>query len=532
MKKEKKKNIILFAALFFITILIYWNYITMHYATDTYNIINVGYTRYAIEWSLKDGRIFMSLIGLIANKLQIPITIYVIGLLVIAIFISCIATIKLKDIILKYKKTDHLYYEIIATIIAYVTIFNFMYVENMYFVECAVMAMSIFCFLLAADFLVEQKSYWHIKSILLVVLGVICYQGTIGFFMALVFLFSIIKYKNQFKKVFLDLIKCGVISLIAVGINVLLVSYIGKIIGIEQTRISSISSIWNNIEYIFSHISIILTETCGLFPKYFLLGFVFLVFLITIFYYVGNFVRNFWSNKVKLHQSVRLRSNLHMWRSHFSYEWKNSNKNLNIPKMIFITIFTIATSFVIFLMTLSSYYTGRLRFCIGALIGILMIYLYTQTEIFERKGIAQICIQGTLFLYLVCNIYECVDLTYQHKMVNQLEKQEVYKINEDMIQYEMKNDIKIEYICIVTITGQNQKAYYKEIENQSVLTYNAIRSDWSTDGVINFYTGRNLKKTKITQEELIAYMEKIKSGENQKEYECIGNTLVINAYMY
>ena len=144
MKKEKKKNIILFAALFFITILIYWNYITMHYATDTYNIINVGYTRYAIEWSLKDGRIFMSLIGLIANKLQTPFTIYVIGLLVIAIFISCIATIKLKDIILKYKKTDHLYYEIIATIIAYVTIFNFMYVENMYFVECAVMAMSIF----------------------------------------------------------------------------------------------------------------------------------------------------------------------------------------------------------------------------------------------------------------------------------------------------------------------------------------------------------------------------------------------------
>lgn len=200
--------------------------------------------------------------------------------------------------------------------------------------------------------------------------------------------------------------------------------------------------------------------------------------------------------------------------------------------MIFITIFTIATSFVIFLMTLSSYYTGRLRFCIGALIGILMIYLYTQTEIFERKGITQICIQGTLFLYLACNIYECVNLTYQHKMVNQLEKQEVYKINEDMIQYEMKNDIKIEYICIVTITGQNQKAYYKEIENQSVLTYNAIRSDWSTDGVINFYTGRNLKKTKITQEELNTYMEKIKSGENQKEYECIGNTLVINAYMY
>ena len=49
-----------FIIILMITCTIYAPLLMGHYATDTYNIINVGYTRYAIEWSLKDGRIFMS----------------------------------------------------------------------------------------------------------------------------------------------------------------------------------------------------------------------------------------------------------------------------------------------------------------------------------------------------------------------------------------------------------------------------------------------------------------------------------------
>ena len=58
--KQRTKNLILFFILFVITGVVFWNYVSMHYATDTYNIMNIGYEKYAINNSLSDGRILVS----------------------------------------------------------------------------------------------------------------------------------------------------------------------------------------------------------------------------------------------------------------------------------------------------------------------------------------------------------------------------------------------------------------------------------------------------------------------------------------
>ena len=52
--KQRTKNLILFFILFVITGVVFWNYVSMHYATDTYNIMNIGYEKYAINNSLSD----------------------------------------------------------------------------------------------------------------------------------------------------------------------------------------------------------------------------------------------------------------------------------------------------------------------------------------------------------------------------------------------------------------------------------------------------------------------------------------------
>ena len=49
--KISKKDLISFAIILVITLLIFYNFLSMHYATDTYNIMNVGYEKYAINWS-------------------------------------------------------------------------------------------------------------------------------------------------------------------------------------------------------------------------------------------------------------------------------------------------------------------------------------------------------------------------------------------------------------------------------------------------------------------------------------------------
>ena len=63
-----KKDYIIFLVIFLLAVIMYINWINMHYSADTYNIINVGYEKYATNWSLKDGRLIMYFITMICNK--------------------------------------------------------------------------------------------------------------------------------------------------------------------------------------------------------------------------------------------------------------------------------------------------------------------------------------------------------------------------------------------------------------------------------------------------------------------------------
>lgn len=174
--KIQKKDVIIYTILVIFTLLIFKNFIFMHYSTDTYNIINRGYKEYAIKYSLNDGRPVMSLISLFADFVKMPINVYIISLTVVSIFISCISVIVLKRIYEKYKKPSSKIDEIVLLLICYVTIFNFMFLENMQFAECMVMSLSILFYIISAFLFVENMEKKIIKSILFAVLGILCYQ--------------------------------------------------------------------------------------------------------------------------------------------------------------------------------------------------------------------------------------------------------------------------------------------------------------------------------------------------------------------
>lgn len=202
---ENKRILILYGVVLVFTLIVFCQFLSMHYATDTYNIINVGYKTYAINWSLTDGRIFMALIGLLAELVHMPITGYVIGLLVIALMISCSAVMCLKGVIESYKKPENKWMELVTLLISYLTIFNFMYLENLYFVECAVMAMSVLFYLFAAKNLVNKPNHYILKTIGWMFLAVISYQGTIGAFFAFLFVFTLLKNGKDYKQIGKDI---------------------------------------------------------------------------------------------------------------------------------------------------------------------------------------------------------------------------------------------------------------------------------------------------------------------------------------
>ena len=57
--------------------------------------------------------------------------------------------------------------------------------------------------------------------------------------------------------------------------------------------------------------------------------------------------------------------------------------------------------------------------------------------------------------------------------------------------------------------------YFKDINRKSVVTYNALRCNWSADGVINFYTNRKLNTVNLNKELLKEY--KISLDDLRKE---------------
>lgn len=495
--KKRQKDFLIFFGIFILAILMYINWITMHYASDTYNIINVGYENYATNWSLKDGRLVMYLITMLCAKLNLPIEVYVIGTLVIALLISCATVIKLKNIILANTKVSTKK-GIIITIAVFFTIFNFMYIEDMYFVESIVMALSLFLFTYSADYIINSKSIINrIKAMVLAILGVIAYQGTAGFLIILTFVLSLLKnrielkenIKQNIKTIVLDLIIASAITLVAVVINVLIVKIIGNITGQVQTRVGQISSIFINLKFILNNFSKILKENIGLFPANLLYIFVSVMLIIALI-----------------------------------CDIKTKSKNFLTIKSFCIIVLSIICAFLVSLGTLSSFYTGRLHYCVGCIIGFVIICLIMENndEIFDKL----FCF--ILIIYSIISICNCIIVTYQHKLVNEYEEQEVNNIEEYIEEYENTSNIKVENIAIYTVQGYDDKTYFEDISRKSVVTYNAIRCNWASDGVIKFYTNRDFKTINITKDILKEYL----SQKNDTGYGIVGNTLIVECYMY
>lgn len=493
MKNIKKEDIIPFLITLSITCIIFFPFLTGHYATDTYHIYDIGYEKYAITYSLNDGRIFMAVIGYIASKINLKIELFVIATLFLALIVSCIAVIVLKKYIEEHRKPDNLFKKILTTLLAYITIFNFMYIENLYFVESFVMAISLLLFIVSAKVLVDRNKNATLKSLLITALAVMFYQGTIQIFIIMTVLFTILKNKERIKEIIIDVIKCGVVSFCSVIFNIILVKIIGVITGLEQTRLGSVKSIFYNINVIFANTHKILIGTCGLFPKYLFLIFLFITTLCLIIYVEKN----------KKHYSTLL-------------------------KVIFIAIFCIFSSSLTYILTLTCFNAGRLRFAIGAMLGIIFILIYVETNIFYIDKTLKNIMIGIIILYTIIDIYGYLNLIYLHKKVNEFEKYETEKIGEYINDYEYKTNIEVKKVKKINASFKRRKGYYPPGKIISVITSIGIRGNNESEGVIKFYTKRNLEKCNTTQQDTIKYWESAPSD----GYKCIGDTLYVEIYNF
>lgn len=264
---------------------------------------------------------------------------------------------------------------------------------------------------------------------------------------------------------------------------------VGKLLGTVQTRIGG--NIFFNIRFIFTHIIPIIVETCSLFPRLLFLIFIILTTCIAIYIFFTN------TKKLALRNSI---------------------------EFILLIIVSIMSSFVTFLLGLTSFYTGRLRFSIGATMGLLFIYLYCKTNIFEKKKLITYITIFVFVFYSFINTFNYIYLMQQHKKVNELEKKEAGEIVSYVEQYEAKNNIEVTQITDVSVSNYPYRFFYPEINNKSILVISGIKSI-ENYGVIHFYTGRIFEKVELTPDMNTEFMKLYDSGKLENNYICIGNTL-------
>lgn len=251
MKSLNKKNILVFLGIFIFSMFTYIFFITGFQSIDTYKIVTLGLDEYAKTYSLSDGRIFMGILNLIADSVNIKLEVYYIIVTIIAIAISSISVIKIYNIVKKIDKTEGKIAKSILMIISYLYIFHFMFIDNMQFIENIVMALSILLYIISAEKIILQRKY-KIGTILCV-LATIAYQGTINVFITTAFLFALIDNTQDIKIKTKQIIKCLGIAVISAIIDIILVLIMSEIINSNQTmsrvNINIIENILINIKY-------------------------------------------------------------------------------------------------------------------------------------------------------------------------------------------------------------------------------------------------------------------------------------------
>ena len=489
----KNKDAILIIATIIISCIIYYNYLIGHFAAETYAVAQ-DYKYYAINAYLADGRIFSSILLLFANLVNMPI----LNLMSISVFIGiCIAVIavwKLKDTIVKLIDVSKKQ-ELIIWFICYSVIFNFMMVEILYFPESCIMSLSVLFNIIAASFFINKK---YIKTGIFLLIGIFCYQATTGFFIVCCCLFSIIKYKKLGKDIVKDIIKMGVIAIITALINLLFIKGITNILQLNQNKVFElgIETIINNIIIIFKSMFYILSENCGLFPKYLLLIFIQIILILGI---------------------------IEMFKQ------KDEKILINI---FFILVITILSSFAIFVIQTGSMYTGRVHFCIGSIIGIELMYIYCTTNIKNSK-ITKYVFYILLCFYIMINIVNAIQLTNEHQIVNRLEKEECTRIEEIILQYEKENNKKINKVVPVVVLNQKEKGFFDETKRRTIVTYNNTRHYYGYTCVLNYYLNRKLNGISPNKSDRLKYEEYIKNSKlNYGDIICIDDILYIPQYIF
>ena len=457
---KQKNHVLLFFIAVFLSVIILFSFVTGYYSIDTERIYTQGYIDYATKDAyIRDGRLISAFIFVIVGIINPSIkTMHIISI-VISIIILSICVIFIYDIIQKYKTLTKKKSKIIAFLLSYTYIFNFLIVDVLKFIDSFVISISILLFLLAIKKIIIDKKYK--VGFLLTVFGVICYQGTIPVYIATAFLVTLLENKQINKTFFKKIVPCAICICIAAMISLIIVNSIPVITGMEKTdRMDGIDYI-KNIKKNMLEMNKLIFFSYYMFPPYVWIGISTVIIIMVIIY---------------------------------GFRYKKIYFSVN--SIILFTVYIFSVFIMLPIQILSN--APRVTLAVGQGISAILIYSYcTNFKNVNKKRKNKKIMVMILILYFVITLVSIFKSTYAYKLGNILDQKFAEAIENEITKLEQQgitiNAIGIRY----TYNNKNIQKYGKLVKEQSLY----IRGLY-TARVSKFYTGRNLTMAQGFTEEI------------------------------
>lgn len=213
-----KKKILLFIAIFSIGIIVTYPAFAPSHALDSYCTIHNGYVETG-NWLLQNGRVFSALLMYFYNLVSLPVdSMNFVTLFFFNMFLA-LAITKLFWIF-SDKKENRIVQGIIL-ICTFMLFYGPLITEVLFLNEAMIFALGILLVVLAAEKLALGGIKNNIISLILMILGVTCYQGIACYFFIILFLI-LMRDKIESKEVMIEFLKKFGIGLLVYGISVLI----------------------------------------------------------------------------------------------------------------------------------------------------------------------------------------------------------------------------------------------------------------------------------------------------------------------
>lgn len=463
-----KKKILLFISIFSVGILVTYPAFAPSHALDSYCTIFNGYNDTA-TWFLQNGRIFSALLMRFYDLVNLPVD--SMNFVALFFFNLFLALAILKLYLVFSKNVENKAVLVVLLVSTFMLFYGPLITEILFFNEAMVFALGILLVVLAADKCALGGIKNYIISLILMILGVTCYQGIACYFFVILLLILMkngINSKEEaigyLKKIGIGFLIYGMAALISFGI----IKFASNLFGEALPKLGAFN-IFDNLVYTFTNL--LPTSFRNLFG-FVNVKFYYLLCILLLVCFVYLFIKN-------EHKAIRFL--------------------LFIGLLIVLVIVPFAPNLI--MASDSNYTAARMALPLGILPSAFILYLIFNYKVEMKFNYVFL---GIIIMFMALSSYSI----HQNTMISFRRYKEDVKYINSIVQainvYENKTDNKIKRIYYAQDSSVN---YYYSFGHPNGANIRLLAVDWALDCAFPVYTYDKYEFKKISDKDYKKYFK-------------------------